>query len=476
MTNFIGREQELVKLEELMQKNTASMIVMRGRRRIGKTSLIKHFAKNFTYYAFEGLAPTNRTTAQMERDEFSRQLADQTGLPEIKADDWSKLFGLLADKVKTGRVIISFDEISWMGSKDPQFLSKIKFAWDNAFSKNKKLMLIICGSASSWIEKNILSSTGFLGRVSYTMTLHELPVTVLSKFWNNKNISHHEIFKVIAITGGVPKYLEEIIPTQTAEDNIKRLCFSAGGFLVSEFEHIFADLFLRESDIYQKIVTSLTSGSKEIKDIAEAIKFSRSGRLSEYLDELELAGFIEREYTWSLISTRTSTSSKYRLKDNYLRFYLKYILPDLGLIKRDAYGFKNITSLPHWTSVAGLQFENLVINNKEFIHAALSLKNEDIIFANSYFQHANTKSRGCQIDYLIQDRFNSLYVCEIKFSINPIGCEIIKEVQSKVESLRRPKYFSCRPILIHVSDITQDLEDSRYFAKIIDFNKFMRGA
>lgn len=173
-------------------------------------------------------------------------------------------------------------------------------AWDNFFSQNPNLILIICGSASSWIEQNILSSTGFVGRISHTLTVEELHLNEIKEFWNNPNISSFEILKVLSIVGGVPKYLEEINPKLTAEDNIKNLCFTPGGFLVDEFNRIFSDLFLRNSDIYKKIVECLADGMKTMTEISKAIDFSKSGRLSEYPTELELSGFIHRDYFWSI--------------------------------------------------------------------------------------------------------------------------------------------------------------------------------
>jgi len=161
MNNFIGRIDELRELKDLLNKNTASLVILKGRRRIGKSRLIEEFAKKEVFYFFSGIPATEKTTKQSQLDEFSRQLSAQTGLPEIQADDWSKLFLLLAEKVKRGRVVILFDEISWMGSKDPDFLGKLKNAWDLHFKKNSRLLLVLCGSVSSWIEKNIINNTGF---------------------------------------------------------------------------------------------------------------------------------------------------------------------------------------------------------------------------------------------------------------------------------------------------------------------------
>ena len=142
---FIGRNAELEKLASLLRKKSASLVVIRGRRRIGKSRLIEESAKGMTFYSFAGLAPTKETTAQSQRDVFSYQLSEQTGLPNVKADDWAKLFQLLYERTKTGRIVLLFDEISWMGSKDSDFLGKIKHFWDQKLKQNPQLLFVICG-------------------------------------------------------------------------------------------------------------------------------------------------------------------------------------------------------------------------------------------------------------------------------------------------------------------------------------------
>ena len=135
--SFIGRKKEIEILNRFIQKETASLVVVRGRRRIGKSRLIEEFSKQFKHYSFSGIAPTQKTTKQSQLDEFSSQFGNQ-GFPKVKADNWNELFWLLADQTKNGRIVILFDEISWMGSKDPEFLSKLKNIWDQNFKKNSK--------------------------------------------------------------------------------------------------------------------------------------------------------------------------------------------------------------------------------------------------------------------------------------------------------------------------------------------------
>jgi hypothetical protein len=472
MSDFIGRKEELTILNEYLQKNTASFLVVRGRRRIGKSRLIEEFAKPYKFISISGIAPNGKTTAQSQRDEFASQLS-QFGFPKIAVTDWNDLFWLLSERVKRGRVIILFDEISWMGSKDPDFLGKLKNLWDLQLKKNSRLIFIICGSASSWIEKNILNNTNFLGRVSYTLTLEELPIKKCKNFWGaqEKNISGYEKLKILSVVGGVPRYLEEVKPGLGAEENIRKMCFQKGAFLVDEFDRIFANVFLRKSEVYKDIVTHLSTGSKEFKEICGLLKKEYSGRILEYLEELELAGFVKRDYTWDIKFGQDVKLSKYRLSDNYLRFYLKYIKGNKTKIERSSFNVKTISALPGWESIMGLQFENLVLNNRAYIYDKLNIRAEDIVSENPYFQHETTKQKSCQIDYLIQTKFQTLYVCEIKFSKNIIPLGIIEEVQKKIDRLKKPKGMSCRPVVIHVNEVSESVKDSGYFAAIIDLSQ-----
>jgi hypothetical protein len=121
----------------------------------------------------------------------------------------------------------------------------------------------------------------------------------------------------------------------------------------------------------------------------------------------------------------------------------------------------------------GLQLENLVLNNRQLIHQALKLYPEDIVNDNPFFQKPTSKQQGCQIDYMVQTKHQTLYICEIKFTKQPIGMEVVTEIQRKIDSLKRPKGFSCRPVLIHVNGASQDVLDSDYFAAVIDMAEFL---
>lgn len=473
MSRFIGRKRELNLLNDLLLKKTASISVVRGRRRIGKSRLIEEFGQGKNLHMFTGIPPTPHTTIQSEINEFTRQMKRLFHLPNVQFNDWGDVFWFLGDFTKEGRIILVLDEISWIGSKDPDFLGKLKNAWDLKFKKNDQMIMIFCGSVSAWIEKNILQSTGFMGRISQTITLDELPLVDCNTFWNNQqdNVSNYEKFKILSVTGGIPRYLEEIRFDISAEENIRRMCFNKEGFLFKEFDQIFSNTFLSKSEIYKKIIAALVDQPLDASTLAKMIDAPLNNVFMEYLEELTLAGFLARDYTWNLHKNKKAKLSHYRLKDNYIRFYLKNILPNQNKIENDLFENRSISTLPGWSSIMGLQFENLVLNNRKRIWELLSIFPEDIIWNNPFFQRTTKKQPGCQIDYLIQTKFGGLYICEIKYSVNPIESKIILEMNQKIKNLKRPKGISCRPVLIHVNGVQESVVEQDYFSKIIDFGE-----
>jgi AAA+ ATPase superfamily predicted ATPase/DNA-directed RNA polymerase subunit N (RpoN/RPB10) len=476
-SRFIGREAEMARLTGLLGKRSASLVVVRGRRRIGKSRLLKEFGKKMKSFFFSGLPPKskNRITSKVQKKEFVNQLQQQ-GIPGVSSEDWSNIFWHLAQYTKEGRVLIVLDEISWMGSKDLDFLGKLKNAWDLYFSNNAELILILCGSISSWIEDNILSSTGYLGRVSLDLVLEELPLSACQAFWApyEKRISAYEKFKTLSITGGVPLYLELLRPELSAEENIREMCFTKGGLLVREFEQIFSDLFSKRSRSYKEVVECLASGPKELPEICQILQKNKGGTYNKYLDDLVKTGYIKRDFTWHLKTGKKGKLSRYRLSDNYLRFYLKYISPYQLQIENGLFDFPSLSSLPSWEICMGMQFENLVVHNRKTLWNLLRIAPSDILMEGPFFQSPTKTQPGCQIDYLIQTRFHTLYLCEIKFYKNPLSTKVIEEVEKKMNRLTIPKYCSIRPILIHVNGVEESVLDRRYFDQVIDFSQLLQ--
>ena len=272
----------------------------------------------------------------------------------------------------------------------------------------------------------------------------------------------------MAVTGGIPRYLEEIRPDQSAEENIYRLCYQKEGLLFSEFDDLFKDLFGKRDENYKAIVKALVDGQQSLEDIASLLDRKKGGDISQAIEELCQDGFVERYYSWNLKTTKISRkTATIKVTDNYFRFYVKYILPYKHLIE-----IGEMNSLPQsWESILGLSFEHLVIKNRRRLHRLLNIPAHEIIFSNPYIQSETKDKRGCQIDYAVQTKFNVLYIIEIKFSKNEISTNVITEVEEKIQRLKLPKGFSVRPILIHVNGVSPGVIEKDYFATIIDFSE-----
>lgn len=473
--SFVGRGDELNALKWLLEKPSASLVVVKGRRRIGKSRLIEEFAKDLPFYSFSGVPPTNKTTKESQLRLFSEQLSQQFNIPGLLFDSWSFALNFLAKQTASGRAVVLLDEISWMGSKDPDFMGVLKTVWDSYFKKNHQLILILCGSISAWIENHILKNTGFVGRISRVIELDELPLGQCGQFWGRwqSDTSAYEKFKWLSVTGGVPRYLEELRPELSVDENLKALCFSPEGFLVREFEQIFEDVLSANSPLYKKFVQALVSGPKEPGELCRACGTTLNSTNSDYLDELVQAGFLARDYTWHIGGQKPSRLSHYRLRDNYARFYLKFIEPKLEQIKKGFYRYAPVESLPGWYSILGLQYENLVLNNRRSLLRLLNLSPEEVVYDNPFFQRKTAKRAGCQIDYLIQSKHRYLYVCEVKLLSAPVGVDVIAEMKEKMNRLALPRGYSYRPVLIHVNGVSDAVLDRDYFAHIIDFGRLL---
>lgn len=467
---FVGRSGELAELTRLTKKKTASLVVVKGRRRIGKSRLIEEFAKSFPHYQFLGLPPDKNTTAESQRKEFLRQFSEQLNFPPIQTNDWGDIFTLLGKMTQQGRLILILDEITWMGSKDPDFLGKLEIAWEKYFSKNPELILILCGSVSIWIENNILSSTGYFGRVACEISLDELSLRTCNKLMQKLAIKSSPLEKLslLSITGGVPWYIELFNPSVSLLENVKSLCFRKNGILVKEFRRLFHDLFGKRGDIYQKIIEILAIAPRTYDELSKLLKYSSGGPLSGYLSELQMSSFISRDYAWNFKTKAKKEVSHFRLRDNYLRFYFKCIHPHLDQIERDNFRNRSLNNIPGWQSILGLQFQNLVLQNRSLIWDELNINHEEIVNDNPFLQRASKNKSGCQIDYLIQTRLKLLYICEIKFSQNTIGIEVIKDVKEKIKRLKKPRGFACNPVLICVGEVSNAVLDANFFTHIIN--------
>lgn len=367
--SFYGRKNELALLKRLRQKNGASLVVLRGRRRIGKSTLIQEYSKQFSQYIeIQGLGPSENNSLQAQLDNFSEFLSLQLNTRKEHFSSWVEAFRKLAESIQNKDCLILLDEISWMGKGDPYFSEKLKIVWDTSFKKNPKLVLVVCGSVSSWIYDNIIMNKSFEGRVSLDLVLEELKLPEINQFWEQQK--HHlgsfEKMVLLSVTGGVPKYLEEVVRAESAEVNLIKMCFERNGLLFSEFEKIFKEIFQKKSKTMEKIVRNCLIGKKTPSELAKKVKMPLNSDFSEYLRTLELAGFISKDYSFKFDGSPMKIPHV-RIKDNYLRFYLKYIEPEKVRILKGARIISSLNDLKSYEVMLGYQFENLILANKDLI-------------------------------------------------------------------------------------------------------------
>jgi len=433
---FIGRKNELERLGALHKKSTPSLVVVKGRRRVGKSRLINFFASKCTknkLWDFAGLAPQDGMDDQSQRDHFARQLASHLKLPPFTFQDWTDAFEHLSIHIKAGDIVL-LDEISWMGSKAPGFIPKLKAWWDK---QQLPIMVVFCGSVSTWIEENILKSTAFFGRINLTLTLEALPIPDANKLLRASGFqgSDYDTYKLLSILGGIPWYLEQISPGQSADDLIKQLCFEKDSLLLLEFDRIFHDLFNGKGASYKKILDALKDGMKTLAAVRKSIEFPHSGTLSSLMEHLIIAGFVQKQNLWSFKTTKPLKQSLYRICDPYMRFYLKLIEPQRNKI--DLGGLQNtvISQLPGFEAHIGLQLEQLLLQNRSLVLNSLGVNPADIVAAGPFRQSKTSSKTGCQIDYLVQTTTKNLFVCEFKFKRRELyhsPMKLRKKLHSKI--------------------------------------------
>lgn len=469
---FVGREDLLDQLNALWRAPVASLVTCRGRRRIGKSTLIAEFVRRsrVKFIKLEGLPPHEGVDNAKQLETFARQLAEQTGKGYQPLTNWFDAFARLDECLSAkAKTVVLLDEISWMGKFDPAFPGELKYAWDNRFARKPKLIVVLCGSVSSWIDTHILKNKGFVGRPSLNLIVPELTIKESYEFWrrgvHGTRLATRDIIDVLSVTGGVPKYLERVDPSATADENIERLCFRAGGMLVDEFEEIFDDALDEGQAVRKKLLVAMMSGILSVSELADAVGVGLNGRMSKHLEALEQSGFVSKDEGLNPLSGKKTKELHYRICDNYTRFYLKYIEPHRALIKKGSFRFATLEQLPGWNAVMGLQFENLICNNVREILGQIGLERALLLSASPFRQNKTARCEACQIDLLLQTKHTD-YLVEIKRR-ETLGEEVVGEVQERARKLKVKRGVSVIPVLVYAGRLSKRVPADGYFAKVI---------
>lgn len=410
---MIGREREIKELEKLYNSNKAELVAVYGRRRVGKTFLINQFFHDNFTFKHAGLSPEDKThEKEMDRqlNQFYSNLVFY-GLENCaKPNDWFEAFNylrLLLTKNDTNkRMVVFIDELPWMDTKGSDFIKAFEGFWNSYACAKDNLMVIICGSATSWMENNLINNHGGLyGRVTYEIKLLPFTLKECEDFLKFKNIefSKYDITLIYMILGGIPYYLNYIDNEYSVSQNIDNLFFKKNAKLEFEFERLFKSIFTY-SDKAKEIVKLLYTKNFGYtrKEISEKTGIKEGGTLSTYLSGLIASNFVVKYNPFGLSKRETY----YKLIDPFCLFYLNFCQ---NKYNSEDFFTENIYSniINSW---AGFSFENVCFNHIDQIKFALGILGVSTE-ESAYFN----KEDGYQIDLILTRKDNIINICEIKF-------------------------------------------------------------
>jgi hypothetical protein len=462
---FIGRKNELELLNDAYNSKKSELVVLYGRRRIGKSSLIYEFAENKpVFYLFEAL---EGETKQGQIKHFTDQLKDQIDdslLESMEFKKWENVFSYLTERViskkKAGnKLILFFDELQWMAAGRSKLVSLLKYYWDNHWKK-ENVMLILCGSVATFMVRKVLHSKALYGRTTLEILLKGMLVDEAFLMLDKKR-SKEEALRYMLVFGGVPKYLEQINLNKSFNQNMNLLCFSPHGIMMKEVERIFYNQF-RESQTYRKIVMLLKDGIYSLNEIGKKLNIASGGGLRQYLCNLERAELIHSFIPYD--RNANTKFKKYTLLDEYLTFYYKYIHANLRAIQETSSNklFETLTK-DSFNSWMGFAFERFCIKHSGFLSGIMGFKDE-VILASPYFER---NDKRFQIDLLFKRADKVITICEIKHRNKKISTKVIPEMERKCSLIKIPKGYTLEKALISLYGPDRSLKDAGYFNHFI---------
>jgi uncharacterized protein len=424
---IIGRLPERERIQEIIDDIKPSFIAVYGRRRVGKTYLIKeYFNNNFTFYA-TGLANSNTEMQLVNFTIFINKSFETTYSPP---PNWLQAFAILQtelSKIK-GKRIIFIDELPWFDTKKSDFMTGLEFFWNSWASSQKNLKLFVCGSAVSWmINKLIRNRGGLYNRVTHRFKIEPFTLQETEMFLQSKNINldRYQIVNLYMVMGGIPYYLEQIKKGLSAAQNIEEICFSKNGILRDEFKFIFSSLF-NNSEKHENLLRKIYElGNRATREnLITAMKTISNGDFSIKLNELEESGFL-KSYTPIGVNKMKRV---YVIADYYTLFYYKFI-ENAGKFEKGTWTkLLNNGATNVW---AGLTFEQVCWDHTLNIKKSLGI---DGIYSetSTWSKPADEISGGAQIDLLFDRNDRVINLFEIKYSINQF--EITKDYDMKLRN------------------------------------------
>ncbi len=415
---LIGRKKEQKEFMRLYNSDESEMVVVYGRRRVGKTYLVNQvFAETGFTFKVTGLY----------KSKLPRQLENFTlALKEYFADEqisqpksWMEAFERLKEHLlknkQPGKKVLFFDELPWMDTKGSKFLEAFEWFWNSWGCAREDLLLVVCGSATNWIINKLFKHKGGLyNRAGSKMFIRQFTLSETEQYLKKKGIEYerYDIAQIYMMMGGIPYYLKQLEPGRTLADNVDNCFFRTNGKLWDEFDNLYETLFA-ESEIYVRIVEALAGKMIGLtrEEIISITKLPDNGMTSKALKDLVKCGFV-RSYQYYGHKTKSQT---YQLADFYTMFYFKFVRDNYG---QDEHFWTHLLDNPKKNAWLGYGFEQLIKDHIEQVKNALGigavLTTQSCWFAEKR-DIADEGIDGAQIDLLIDRRDKAINICEAKF-------------------------------------------------------------
>ena len=470
MAAIIGRESEKELLNGLLESPDPEFLAVFGRRRVGKTFLIREFFGE--QILFEITGSFEGTRSEQLRN-FAFALSKLAGSPvqlETPASWQEAFFQLirvlesLPPPVDNQKRVLFFDELPWLATHCSRFVSALSHFWNSWVSRENDIILVVCGSAASWMIRKILRDRGGLhNRVTRRIRLAPLDLKEVKAFLESRNIAltPKQIIEIVLCMGGIPHYLKVVRPGMSAGQIIDMVCLSENGLLYDEFEQLYSSLF-HSADDHKSIVRALAKkpNGMQRSEISRTTKIPSGGKLTQLLDELKQSGFIATSVPFG----GRVNNKFYRLVDEYSLFYLRWIEPS----KTRKTKFGNLASSPNWIAWSSLAFESVCQKHIVAIKSSLGIaavETEESKWAWS--PPENEESDGAQIDLIIDRRDDCINLCEIKFhgAEYTITKQDAKNFRHKVETFRR--VTGTKKNLFFTMITTHGVAPNKYYNEIV---------
>lgn len=415
MTNIIGRNDEIKQLNDALQNNKSELIAIYGRRRIGKTFLIREFYNKQLVFEISGLFGGNRKD-QLEnfKDELQKRIKkEDVSIPT----SWLEAFSLLENYLNTlngkKKKVVFIDEFPWLATAKSNFLMAFENFWNSYCTRRNDLIIIICGSAASYMVQKIIKNKGGLhNRITRKIRLLPFNLQETDLYLKSRGIKYtqYDTIQLFMAMGGVPHYLEKLQKGLSVAQNIDALCFEKDGLLNDEFNQLFASLF-DNSERHLMIIKALSEVNKGVtrNELIAKSGCSSSGDFSLKLEELIESGFVSENPFYK----NKKQYTRYRLSDEYSKFYLKFIQSNKNA---GAGTWQRLSIKQSYQSWAGFAFETVCLKHIQQLKKALRI---DAI----YSKNSSWFNAEAQIDLLIDRDDNVMNLCEIKFYNAPFSLD-----------------------------------------------------